>query len=231
MLYAITPTGGRPEGLALLFEYVAAQTYDGPLVWIIVDDCEPATRISRVRPGIDLEVVRPSWRWRAGMNTQAASLSTALALVPDDASLFVFEDDDIYLPAYCSTALRALEGADLVGERVSRYYNVRTRRWRALAGRFHASLASTACRGDALALFRRVCASSATMIDVTLWRTFDGAKSLRDTGDVIGIKGLPGRAGIGIGHREGFGTRDDGCTLSSWAGPYARNYDVFGEAA
>lgn len=231
-VYALTPTGCRPEGLALLGEYINAQTYQGPLTWVIVDDCEPATRIPIMRDGISVEVIRPDWRWKPGMNTQVACMRAGLHKVPDDAVLFIFEDDDLYLPEYMTTSLAVLERAELVGEIDARYYNIVTDHWNVLKGRFHSSLAATACRGGALILLRELCASGMRkMLDVNLWKAFKGEKRLMLSHNVVGIKGLPGRPGIGVGHRRRFGKADAKGTLEEWAGEYADNYGIFRETA
>jgi hypothetical protein len=231
-VYALTPTGLRPEGMALLGEYLAAQTYSGALVWVIVDDCDPETRVPSMPSNIEVVRTRPSWRWQRGMNTQVQSMSFGLREVPDDAVLFVLEDDDIYLPNYIDTMLNAIENHDLIGEIDSRYYNVATGNWRVLKGRFHASLAATVCCGDGLAALREICASKIDrMLDVKLWKTFEGNKQLLTDQNVVGIKGLPGRPGIGVGHRDHFGSVDIDDTLRRWAGDYADNYQVFRRAA
>ena len=231
-LYAITPTGQRPEGLALLAEYLNSQTYRGPLTWVVVDDCDPPTRIPQVREGIQLVNIRPDWRWHQGMNTQAASMSAGLDVIPPDSTLFILEDDDIYLPDYIETMLAAISESELIGEIDSRYYNVATGKWRVLKGKFHASFASTVCRGKALGELKTLCAAGPQkMLDVMLWKTFKGKKKLLADHNVIGIKGLPGRAGIGIGHRRQFGSVDIDDTLRLWAGDYADNYRIFRRAA
>ncbi len=229
MLHLLTPTGGRPEGLALLAGYVNAQAYTGPARWIIVDDCDPATPVPAVRDGIEVEVFRPFWRWRPGMNTQAACMAAGLARVPDDAVLVILEDDDAYLPDHITTVLAALDRAELAGERVARYYNVATRRHQTIPSAFHASLASTACRGAGLLLLKRLCSEGSRRIDMDLWRGFTGRKELLDTGNVVGIKALPGRGGIGVGHRDTFGTPDpSGQVLAEWIGAErAAAYDGF----
>lgn len=232
MIYLLTPTGGRPEGMALLARALNAQTYAGPARWIIVDDCDPATPVPAVRPGIEVEVVRPAWRWQPGMNTQAASMSAGLARVPAEAMLVVLEDDDAYLPQHLVTVLAALEAAELAGERVARYYNVATSRCRALPGQFHASLASTAARGRALAMLREVCAAGSRRIDMDLWRGFSGRKALLGSLNVVGIKGMPGRGGIGVGHRDSFGDPDpSGQVLAEWLGAGAEAYRRYRRAS
>jgi len=227
---AISPTGGRPEGFALLAEYINAQSYSGPLTWIIVDDVDPTTYIPKMREGIDVVVIRPDWRWEPGMNTHARNMEKALDNVPSDAVCFVFEDDDIYLSGYIEAMIESISDSELIGEIDSRYYNVVTGKHRTLYGRYHCSLASTVCRGDALQAFRDMCETGIKkMLDVTFWKNFKGKKKLLKTRNAIGFKGLPGRAGIGIGHNRHFGSVDINDTLRVWAGDYAANYDIFRE--
>lgn len=229
-IYALTPTGMRPEGLALLGEYLNAQTYRGPLTWVIVDDCDPATRIPTMREGIRVLFEYPVWTWRPGMNTQSACMWEGLGHVPDDATLFVLEDDDVYLPNYMNAMLA--QSAELIGERDARYYNVASNRWRVLPGKVHSSLASTVCRGQALQLLRDICKNvNQTRLDFNLWKTFDGPKMLLSEHNVVGIKGLPGRPGIGVGHRKSFGSVDIDNRLRQWIGDYANNYEIFRAAA
>jgi hypothetical protein len=233
-IYILTPTGCRPEGLALLAEYIEAQTWPSPLVWVVVDDGDRASYLPPMREGVSVVPVRPPWRWEPGMNTQADSMRVGLEYVPEDAVLFVLEDDDVYLPPYIETMVRVMGRVELAGERLSRYYNVASNRWREIPGKVHASMASTVCRGSALQNMREVCSHGRrTMLDVTLWKEFGGAKQLLGDGyhNVIGIKGLPGRPGIGVGHRKRFGTPDDGSVLRRWIGDYADNYGIFREAA
>lgn len=227
-VYAITPTGNRREGMAMLAEYLNAQTYQGPLTWIVVDDCDPPTRIPGVRPGVKGVNIRPGWRWEPGQNTQAACMGAALEEVPDDALLVILEDDDIYMPEYLTAMIDALQTADLVGERDPRYYNVATRRWQVCPARRHSSMASTACKGPALAELKAVCSvAGRQMLDTRLWRQFDGEKRLLSGRHVVSIKGMPGRPGIGVGHQDRFGKPDTGNKLREWAGDYADNYDIF----
>lgn len=219
----LTPTGGRQQGLSLLGEYVNAQTYQDDATWIIVDDCEPVSFMPQSR--FSVLFVDPPWRWKLGQNTQGKSLLEGLKHVPGDAKLLILEDDDCYLTDYVQTMVDALDDADLVGERVSRYYNVKARRYREMTGHGeHASLMCTAMKGAAIEEFKKVCGHG-HRIDITLWRNFKGSKKLLESRNAIGIKGLPGRAGIGVGHRPNFGNQDnDDRILKEWAGDYAGNY-------
>lgn len=220
IVYLLTPTGGRQEGLSLLGEYMEAQTYQGSLVWLIIDDVDPPSRLPASR--FDVHYIRPPWRW-SGHSTQGRCLLEGLQHIPDDARLLVIEDDDCYLPDYISTMLGALDEHDLVGERVSRYYNVKTNRYREMPSNKHASLMCTAMKGDALFFFRQMCRRS--HIDMNFWKNFRGSKRLLDTSNTVGIKGMPGRGGIGVGHRNNFGTPDPSrAKLKEWIGGRAEFY-------
>lgn len=218
MLYLLTPTGGRPEGLGLLAGYINAQTWQGEARWIVVDDCDPASTVPAMREGIEVEVVRPDWRWQHGQNTQAASMVAGLARVPVDATLLVLEDDDAYLPDHFGNMVAALQRAELVGEKLARYYNVATGRWQLIPSERHASLAATGCRGRGLLHLRQLCGARSTRIDLDLW-TQGCTRQLLPTSNVVGIKGMPGRGGIGVGHRATFGSPDpSGSVLAEWIG-------------
>lgn len=219
MLYLLTATGARPEALALLASYINAQTYTGPMRWLICDDCDPASPVPAVREGIEVEVIRPDWRWRPGVNTQARAMAELLGRVPAGAAAVVCEDDDVYLPEHVATMVTALERAELVGQRVSLYANVATGRCREIPGVCHASLGATALRGAAVAFLGFVCRTRSDRLDMTLWRNYKGRKALLDTRTSIGVKGLPGRGGIGVGHRDNFGDPDPtGEVLVDWIG-------------
>lgn len=222
MITAITPTGGRPEAFKRLVGYMNRQTLEH-FCWIVVDDCDPATVVPKMRKGIIVEVIRPDWRWVEGSNTQARSISEGLA--PLDGKVAIVEDDDFYSPHHLANISAALDQYDLVGERVSRYYNVATNRYRVIPSERHASLCSVGVKGGALNLLYEICANGSRRIDIDLWQTFKGSKQLMDCHNVTGIKGLPGRGGIGVGHRQTFGDPDhEGTVLRQWIGEDADSY-------
>lgn len=219
MLTLLTPSGGRPWAFERLAEYINAQTYSGPIRWIVVDDCVPLTPVVEMREGIVVEKVAAGWQWQPGMNTQSACMALGLDSVSADATLLVLEDDDLYLPDHIAATLQALRTAELVGEGLSRYYNVATRRCREIPGQWHASLASVGCRGGALAMLKDICRAGSRRIDMDLWQRFAGSKMLTEARNVVGMKGLRGRAGIGVGHRSTFGDPDpSGRILIDWIG-------------
>lgn len=225
MLTLLTATGARPEAWAICEQLMAAQDYTGPVRWVIVDDGPEAQPVTFAREGWDLVLIRPVPHWRAGQNTQARNLRVGLAAIGPDDRVAVVEDDDFYAADWLSTVVDNLNHAELVGEPLARYYNVSIRRGRQLKNDKHASLCSTAIRGQALVKLREICTRSPKFIDIELWGSVK-SKLLFDGQRVTGIKGMPGRGGIGMGHRDDFTGQADptGELLRKWVGDAARFY-------
>lgn len=223
MLTVITPTGGRPQAFALLAECLNGQTLP-QFHWQIVDDCDPATRMPDMRDGISVEIIRPAWRWQPGMNTQAACMTELLGWVDTDSPVVVCEDDDWYSPRWLATC--AASGVDLFGQRDSYYYNVATKRYRHIihAPNAHCSLSGTYLSPRAQSVLSDVCQRHASRLDIELWKAaawadLTVARFSANRPQVVGIKGLPGRPGIGIGHRETFGEPDEDAQVwGAWMG-------------
>ena len=194
----ITPTGGRPEALALCHRWMERQTR--PLdEWVVVDD-----------GGVTDE------------NTQAANLLAAIDQVTATADVvLVIEDDDWYSPRYVEHMIDLAERSELFGDGRARYYNVATSRWAQLHNTAHASLCQTGWRASLTPLVRDVLATGPAWIDIELWKRAAGRGRVNEPGVVrcVGVKGLPGRPGIGVGHRADFGTPDrDREMLRQWVG-------------
>lgn len=221
MLTLLTATGGRPKAWAICEKLMAAQTYTGQVRWVIVDDGEQEQPIN-FKPinGIwHLEIYRPEPFWTEGKNTQARNLLTGLAVINSNENLVIIEDDDFYAPDWLETVEEKLKKAELVGETRARYYNVQTKTGREMINQSHASLCATAMRGQAIDTFRSVCRPGIEFIDHILWQAHSN-RHLFEGHRVVGIKGLPGRRGIGMGHDKKFsGTRDNGGKLLiEWVG-------------
>lgn len=225
MLTLLTATGARPEAWSICQRLMLRQDYAGPVHWIIVDDGPEAQPVTFQRDGWTLQVIRPEPYWQAGQNTQARNLLAGLTVVPAGARLVIIEDDDHYASDWLGTVDAALDRAELVGEYRARYYNLPTRRARQLSNTQHASLCSTGMRGAAIDTFRWACDRHAKFIDLELWRKHR-SRYLFGGSRVFGIKGLPGRGGIGMGHSKDFaGTHDpDGRILREWIGDDADMY-------
>lgn len=225
MLTLLTATGARPEAWAICERLMLRQDYSGPVHWIIVDDGPVAQPQPTAQDHWDVSVLRPHPRWEPGQNTQARNLLAGLRIVSADARLVIIEDDDHYSADWLRTVAAALDRAELVGEYRARYYNIPQRRARQLSNTQHASLCSTAMRGAAIETFRWACQQHSKFIDLELWRKHR-SRYLFGGGRVCGIKGLPGRGGIGMGHSKDFsGTHDhDGRILRKWIGDDADLY-------
>lgn len=199
MLSVLTPTGDRPDAFADCIEMMRAQDYRGPVRWVVVDDGHEMTPTPEIE-GWEVVHLRPFPRWRKGQNTQARNLLIGLHHVTD--RVVVVEDDDSYAPWWLSRCDAWLDAADLVGEAPSLYRHLNGRE-KNMGNTEHASLCSTALKGPAIADLRRVCREQLKFIDMRLWRDFAGSKRIHppEPRGVVGIKGRPGRPGIGIGHR------------------------------
>jgi len=214
MLTIITPTGARPEAFAQCKRLMQRQLYSGPVYWIIIDDGAEHTDTTFEKEGWRLKVIRPEQKWKPGDNTQRTNLLLGL----DEAERFsaergeplrltVWEDDDWYAPTWLSTLVREMESAELVGEIIARYYNVRSRRYDRLHNFTHASLRCSGMRDGALKTFREVLGSHSQYYDFKLWKAHKRKRVFRGT-ETVGIKGLPGRPGIAIGHLTDKGRPD-----------------------
>ena len=225
MLTLLTATGCRPKAWAICEKLMMAQNYTGAVRWVIVDDGEIPQTIAFKRDNWTLDIVRPSHRWKEGLNTQADNLIAGLEYIDADDSLVIIEDDDNYSKDWLRVVERHLQDAELVGEILARYYNIKNKKYRQLQNTKHASLCATAMRGEAIETFRRVCESKVKFIDIQLWALHKN-KLLFTGNRVTGIKGLAGRDGIGMGHKNDFiGSLDfDLSILNEWVGESSKYY-------
>lgn len=226
MLTLLTATGCRPEAWAKCEAMAMRQTYTGAVHWIIVDDGAQPQPVTFKRDNWQLTIVQPTPHWQPGHNTQARNLKEGLQFVQKNAKLVIWEDDDAYHPDWLERANVWLDKHDLVGEAPARYYNMKTKKYRRLGNDRHSSLCSTAMKGPAIELFAKELKPEVQFIDINLWKNYYGKKALYPTEMVTGIKGLPGRGGIGMGHKAEFNGNIDhnGAILRQWAGINADLY-------
>lgn len=231
-LTLITCTGGRPQAFAMCASFVERQTWTGPFQWVVVDDVSMEFPISLQLQHKLLTQIIPSPKWQPGQNTLARNLRIAIPEVVYDKVLFI-EDDDWYAPTYCAERAARLEHAAIVGELISKYYNVRTRQYRIMKNAASASLCQTGIRAELLPVLADVCREP-DFIDGRLWMQVRGDhRDLKCVGTgCIGIKGMPGRAGIGVGHRPhdctaAWGDDQDLIVLRTWVGDDVELYKEF----
>lgn len=217
----ITPTADQPTGLALAERYVARQTLP-PDQWLVADDGNVHATLTRGQTHLK--------RHRAGEG--AASLAgNLLAAIPHATGdiIVIWEHDDWYPADYLATCVASLSrpGVWITGTRRQRYYHLPSRRWIVMRN-VGSALCNTALRAEALPILALAASSAARAnsyaIDRRLWtRIPDNRQHLHDEPGVVGIKGLPGRPGLGMGHRPDERKRPwkadpAGATLREWVG-------------
>lgn len=233
----ITPTGERHLAFSLCRRYIDAQSYTGPLQWVIADDGENHLDIDEKMLAREFELVhlkRDSVRDKTKSIT--GNVSSALFHIKYD-KVLIIEDDDFYFPNYIETAIQRLSNCTLVGEGSSRYYNIQFNKYRINHNLEHASLFQTALRSSELEFLWVSCLKrTSAFIDTRLWNKegITSKKIFVDKLTSVGIKGLPGRSGIGAGHRPGkhshFFQKDPNWkVLKNWIGK--ENAEVYIELA
>lgn len=198
----ITPTGERPEAFSKCVEHMSSQDYNGSVTWIIVDDGREPTNIPEGINDWEIVHLRPEPFWEPGQNTQARNILAGLEFVENDDRVIIIEDDDYYAPWWIRQCNIWLNSHDLVGEAPSLYRHLNGTE-KKMNNTTHASLCSTGMKGSGVNTLRRVLQRTPKLIDVNLWRNH-GTKTKKIypfKGGVIGIKGYPGRPGIGVGHK------------------------------
>ena len=197
MLSVLTPTGARPEAFARCVEMMQAQTLRGRVRWVIVDDGPEAMPTPKIN---DWQIVhiRPTPLWEPGQNTQARNILEGLGFCSDRVA--IVEDDDQYAGWWLERVSFWLDQDDLVGEAPSIYRHLNGNE-KTMTNTNHASLCATAFKGGVVrSALIDICKQHDKMIDVKLWRACKG-KLYPQKGGVVGIKGYPGRPGIGVGHK------------------------------
>jgi len=213
MITVITPTGDRPLPFYLCQKWMLRQTRL-PDQWIVVDDGHDLRDDLRVG---SFTRVRRSPR-EDGKFTLLDNLRAALPFV-SGSKILIWEDDEYYAPEYIETVAERLDRYELVGIGHSRYYHIGSRGYHVHGNTEHASLAQTAFRVTFLPAFESQLQGS-QFLDIRLWKTGADQHIYRDDPPLyVGIKGMPGRAGIGAGHNPRYCYRKadgDGSVLQAW---------------
>lgn len=221
-IVVVTPTGDRPRSLTRQAKYlrrsVLPHEWEGQptkvtecATWIIVDDGKEAfcPDKSGIIPGWNLEYIRRSLR--NGEPTLILNLFhgllAAVELKPD--YVLFWEDDDWYSPMRIADqvfALRSLgekKGTLIHGAAPSIYYHVPLGVWREMTNKRYASLFETAISGKLLEPildFLQGMRGDGRGLDMKIWKRFSDYAVVSGSRQSVGIKGMPGRAGIGVGH-------------------------------
>jgi hypothetical protein len=191
------------------------QTYTGEVAWIIVDDAIPVSTdcVNSDFRGWDIIKVYPKPSWSMGQNTQARNIAAGIQTLVNKYSkeeieaIFIIEDDDYYRPIYLERMMFHFNGFDLLGEMKTIYYNVQWRRYITNNNTAHASLFQTAFTYNVIPLIQECLAHK--FIDCTLWPKVAKRHLFYENDLAIGMKGMPGRGGIGAGHSKAMNMLND----------------------
>lgn len=197
----LTPTGDRPESLALSkFYYERAKSYylqnnGDSLEWWVVDD-----GITPFDPG-GCKYLR---RQPDGPNSLGRNLSYAFESgVLEAEQILMWEDDDWYASTRIHNQARQLNRWTLHGYSQSIYYHLGLQGYFQHENFQHSSLFETAMRRETAQAFKAVIDSNINepFLDLLLWKRVQG-KLHPHCGEAIGIKGAKGRPGLGSGHND-----------------------------
>jgi glycosyltransferase involved in cell wall biosynthesis len=224
----VTPTCDRPVAFELCEKLIARQTRQ-PDEWIVADGGAFATRCTFGQ--IHIYDPRPPGAVNFGRNLLNGIQRASGDLV------IIIEDDDWLAPTHLERMIRLAESrpdAWLIGsDDIQAYYNVAARVWRTF-NNVGASLCQTGMRASVLrsfgAIINHCLERNSYGIDTMLWRQTPRDRwAIAHELTVLGIKGLPGRAGLGVGHRPGVGWTPDAdlAKLRSWIGDDAELYAGF----
>lgn len=233
MVTLITCTGDRPICFELLECWINRQSIK-PDQWIVVDD----GRIPTI-PKISCEYIRREPNKSDPKFTMLLNLDEAFKHIKGDKILFI-EDDEYYASDYIKNMTEKLDRYDLAGIGRSKYYYLPTLKWYRHKNMGHASLAQTGFNSNFLR-DAKSCLKGDLFLDIRFWRKMNGTgadflslpevvkfkESANKKGFVFedyenslycGMKGMPGREGIGIGHNERscYYPDKDNRVLKSW---------------
>jgi hypothetical protein len=201
---AITPTGDRPLAFALCQQWMKNQTLK-PSQWLVVDDGK-----TPLIPTSAMQYVRREPKSDDPQHTLILNLKAALPLIRGE-KIIIIEDDEYYAPEYIAEMSRRLDHHELVGIMHAKYYHLPTGGYYKIGNTTHASLAETGFRRSFLPELETLWAGD-TSLDMRIWQKAGNRGHLFDDDSnslYVGIKGLPGRAGIGAGHRPSLYHKKD----------------------
>lgn len=228
MITAITPTGDRPLAFALCKHWMEMQTVQ-PDQWIVVDDGKVPMKSTA-----GMDYIRRQPLPNDPPHTLNVNLKVAIPRIKGS-KILIIEDDEYYAPKYIEVMSRHLDTYEVVGISRAKYYHLPSGGYAQIGNLDHASLAQTGFRDTVLSEVDELIEDrDALYLDMKLWRKVmpsgRGFCFCDDLGKdllYVGMKGLPGRHGIGIGHDTSlYGKNID--TNRSWLKKWIpRDYKVY----
>lgn len=218
MIACLTPTGDRPESLALSKIYFerAKALLNEEVKWYVVDD-----GINAYDPGGCTYLRRNP----DGPNSLGRNLLHGFANgVLDTEFVLIWEDDDWYAPTRIANQVKQLNRWPLHGYSKSIYYNLNVHGYYQHENFQHSSLFETAMRREVAQTFEALISNHVNepFLDILLWKRVRG-KLDPHCAEAIGIKGAKGRPGLGGGHKVDGLTYTKAC-LGDFIGADSKNY-------
>ena len=202
---AITATGDRTIAFELSKKWMSQQTVK-PTQWIIVDDGKiPMQNIPK-----NATYVRRDPQNSDPEHTLILNLKEAFPLVNGD-KIIMWEDDEYYAPKYIETMLKHLDNYEVVGIIHSKYYHLSSGKYFLNPNIKHSSLAQTVFKSSFLSKIYPILKGD-PYLDMRIWKIAENGYLFDDGEDdplYVGMKGLPGRIGVGCGHKNGNWYKED----------------------
>jgi hypothetical protein len=197
MLTAITPTGDRPLAFSLCQKWMENQAVKVDQ-WLVVDD----GRHPIEKPN-GFDYVRREPGPGDSKYTLSENLRAAIPYIKGD-MILIIEDDEYYAPGYVGAMATHLSKTEVTGIGRSRYYHLPTGGYLVIGNMGHASLAQTGFRKSFIPELLKILTPGKLYIDYAIWQAAKKRRSCHVFYDpkplYVGMKGLPGRGGIGRGH-------------------------------
>ena len=217
MLDIITPSGDRPLQFSLCMEWMKRQDFKDRVHWIIADDSiDGYYDVSGMPDNWEITHLKIHRNKTPEYSSQGENLFLALNAIKYD-KIVMIEDDDYYSNYWLSLCSTHLDSYGMFGVKNLINYNLGNRTWlhKTYAGRDNNPMCSTSLRSDLVPELKLICTSNMDSFDHLIWekkKTF----YLKEytIPPVIGIKGLPGRAGMTTKHRRVLPNQDP--TLQSF---------------
>jgi len=199
----VTPTADQPLGIQFLEKYVARQTVQ-PDQWIIADDGV----IPAVTTMGQTHLVRPrAYEGARSLHMNFRAMMDQITDHRDDHAIIVMEHDDWYAPNHIERCVNGLQKHALYGSSKLHYFNVEHRVWCVMQNKAPA-LHDTSFRASFIPevyhaideAYRRDTKDLDRCIWLRQYRTLNCGFTADVKRSMVGIKGLPGRKGLGIGH-------------------------------